>query len=302
MEAAFTTASRFLQRLAIPAFPQAHDRLVALLRTANLLDAFQTCFPDKRPEVSRLGLHDMDEGQLLVLQQNAISAVGALFPIQEDYMDMLAQDDGTLQIHPESCGFAWDDEWMCQVLQDPTELTPDSDLAMFFKLLWIITTQFDEEDGRQVWERMQAHFGYPCDYPEIDGKVRSWDFRWEAFHDLLESEGLGMFWRAINVALCDTHNLFLDTTPDDYGYGNTEIPDFTTANILELKKIWAEAEGWLADYEACRALVQQEPEIYTRLACLWGQVCRLKTEPQPAKTLTEVFSGDADEPPDPTIP
>lgn len=123
MEAAFTTASRFLQRLAIPTFPQAHDRLVALLRTANLLDAFQTCFPDKRPEVSRLGLHDMDDGQLLVLQQNAISAVGALFPIQEDYMDMLAQDDGTLQIHPESCGFAWDDEWMCQVLQDPTELT-----------------------------------------------------------------------------------------------------------------------------------------------------------------------------------
>jgi hypothetical protein len=287
MDVSFNTASRFLQRLAVPSFPQAHDRLVALLRTANLMDAYQACFPDKRPEVGALGLHDMDEAQLLALQQNAISAVAALFPIQEDYMDMLVQDDGTLQIHPESCGFAWDDEWMCQALQDPAELQPDSDLAMFFKLLWIITTQFGEEESRQVWEKMQEHFGYPCDYPNVGGKVRSWDFRWEAYHALLESEGLGLFWRAINVALCDTHNLFLDTSPDDYGYGNAETPDFTAANILELQRIWAEAEAWLADYETCRALVQSNPSIYTQLADLWQLACPAGTRPN--QTLLEVF-------------
>ena len=290
METTFNTANRFLQRLAIPSFSRAHDQLVALLRAANLVDAFQSCFPEKWPEVGSLGLHDLDDDQLLTLQQTAISAVGTLFPIQEDYMDMLVQEDELLQIYPESCGFAWDDEWMCQVIQDPSELQPGSDLAMFFKLLWIVTTQFGEEDGRQVWQSMQAHFGYPCGYPDTDGDVPSKDFRWEVFHDLLEAEGLGLFWRAINVALCDTGNLFLDTTPDDYGYGNTQIPDFTAENILELKNIWAEAEQWLANYEACRALVQADPGIYTSLVDIWKRACVTRSEP--ARTLLEVFGED----------
>ena len=288
MEISFNAASRFLQRLAVPSFPEAYERLVALARVGNLVEAFKQCFPEKWPEVGRLDLHEMDGDRLLTLQQTAISAVAALFPIQEDYMDTLVQENEPLQIHPDSCGFAWDDEWLDEVLQDPSQLPPGSDLAMFFKMLWIITTQFGAEDGRQVWEKMQEHFAYPCDLPKIAENVRARDFDWDVYYDLLESEALGQFRRAIDVALCDTGNLFLDTTPEDYGYGNLQIPEFTADNILELKQVWAEAEGWLADYEACCALVQADPEIYPRLARLWEQACRM-VGPKPAKTLMEVF-------------
>lgn len=301
MEVTFNTASRFLERLAVPSFPKAHDRLSALVRVGNLVEAFKTCFPEKWPEVGRLGLHELNGDQLLALQQAAISAVAALFPVQEDYMEMLVQDDEPLQIHPEACGFAWDDEWLSEVFQDPAQLLPESDLAMFFKVLWIATTQFSAEGGQQVWEMMRAHFGYPCDLPSLDQNLRAWDFQWEEFYRLLESEGLGQFRRALDVALCDTDNLFLDTTPEDYGYGNLQIPDFTAENILELKKIWVEAEEWLADYEVCRALVQADPSIYARLANIWERTCKAKAALAPARTLVEVFSGDAHEPNNPTL-
>ena len=301
MEISFNAASRFLQRLAVPDFPQVHDRLVALVRTGSIVEAFRTCFPEKWPPVGSLGLHDLDGDNLLTLQHAAIAAVAALFPVQEDYMDMLVDDDEPLQLHPDSCGFAWDDEWLTQVFEDPSEVPSDSSLAMFFKLLWIIATQFGEEAGRQVWDKMQTHFGWPCDLPRIGENVRARDFQWEALYAMLDAEGLGAFKRAIDVALCDTDNLFLDTSPDDYGYGVMQIPDFIAENILELKKIWAEAEAWLADYEACRALVEADPTIYSRLACIWEQVCKLEAHPQPPKTLVEVFTGDDDEP-HPTFP
>ena len=302
MEVTFNTASRFLERLAVPSFPKAHDQLSALVRLGNLVDAFKTCFPEKWPDVGRLGLHELNGDQLLALQQAAISAVAALFPIQEDYMEMLVQDDEPLHIHPEACGFAWDDEWLSEVFQDPSQLLPESDLAMFFKVLWIATTQFGHEAGQQLWETMQGYFGYPCELPQMNENLRARDFQWEDFYRLLESEGLGQFRRALDVALCDTDNLFLDTTPEDYGYGIMQIPDFTAENILELKKIWVEAEEWLADYEACRALVQADPSIYTRLANIWERTCEAKASPAPAKTLVEVFNGDAHEPNNPTLP
>ncbi len=290
MDITFNTASRFIQRLALPRFPQAHDRLVALVRTGNIVDAFKSCFPEKWKEVGSLGLHDMDGERLLEMQLAAISALGELFPVQEDYMDMLVHDDEPLQIHTESCGFAWDDEWLNEVLLDPSQLQPDSALAMFFKVLWIASTQFGRESGLEAWERAQAHFGWPCKLPKLWKGREKLEFNWQVFCELLETEGLGRFVRAADVALCDTENLFLDASPEDYGYNLVEIPDFTTENIRELKKLWAEGEGWLADYKTCNDLALADPGIYARLAEIWGLACKPKEAP--AKTLMEVFSRD----------
>jgi hypothetical protein len=288
MDITFNTVSRCLQRLTLPRFPQAHDRLVALVRAGGIVEAFKNCFPEKWTDVGPLGLLDMNSGRLLEMQLAAISAVGELFPVQEDYMDMLVQDDEPLQIHPESCGFAWDDEWLNEVLLDPSNLQTDSALALFFKVLWLASTQFGCESGLEAWERAREHFGYPCNLPRLWAGRQKLEFDWPAFCALLEVQGLGRFIRAANVALCDTGNLFLDTSPEEYGYNLVEVPDFTTNNILELKRIWAEAEGWLADYKACNELAQADPAIYTRLAAIWGQACKPKTAP--AKTLMEVFS------------
>lgn len=301
MDVTFNTASRFLQRLAVPAFPDAHDQLLALAQAGNIVDAFKTCFPEKWPKVGRLGLHDLDGEQMYLLQQTAVSAVAALFPVQEDYMDELIQEKEPLQIHPENCGFAWDDEWLGEVFQDPTQLSPDSDLAMFFKTLWIANSQFDEEEGQHIWGRMQAHFGYPCPFPKLGETARAREFQWDKFFSLVEAEGLGQFKRAVDVALCDTDNLFLDTSPEDYGYGVMQIPDFNAENIQLLKTEWADAEKWLADYETCRELVKNDPAIYNRLANLWERACKDKSKPMPAKTLVEVFSGGTDES-NPTLP
>ncbi len=301
MELTFNTASRCLQRLALPHFPLAHDRLAALVRAGNLVDAFKNCFPEKWKEVGSLGLHDLDGERLLELQKSAISALGDLFPVQEDYMDMLIQEHEGLQIHPETCGFAWDDEWFNEILQDPSELPTDSALAMFFKVLWVAATQLGREFGLEVWERAQEHFGYPCALPQFGENVRARDFDWDRFYDLLEAHDLGQFRRAVDVALCDTGNLFLDTSPDSYSYGMQETPDFTTNNILELKKIWAEAEGWLANYNACNELACADPAYFTRLAEIWEQACASKALPAPPKTLIEVFSGDDHESTIPSI-
>jgi hypothetical protein len=279
MDITFNTASRFIQRLVLPSFPQAHDRLVALVRAGNIVDAFKTCFPQKWKVVGSLGLHDMDGERLLEMQLAAISAVSELFPVQEDYMDMLAHDDEPLQIHTESCGFAWDGEWFNEVLLDPSQLQPDSALGMFFKVLWGASTQFGRESGLETWERAQAHFGYPCELPRLWAGRQKLEFNWLAFCKLLEAEGLGRFIRAANVALCNTGNLFLDTSPEEYGYNMVEIPDFTTNNILELKRLWAEAEGWLADYKACNELAQADPALYSRLAGIWGHACQPKSMP-----------------------
>jgi len=294
MDITFSTASRCLQRLAVPRFPQAHDRLVALVRAGNIVDAFKSCFPEKWKEVGSLGLHDMDGERLLEMQLAAISAVGQLFPVQEDYMDMLVHDDEPLQIHTESCGFAWDDEWLNEVLLDPSQLQPDSALAMFFKVLWIASTQFGRESGLEAWERAQAHFGWPCKLPRLWAGKHKLEFDWPSFCALLEAEGLAQFIRAADVALCDTDNLFLDASPEDYGYNLVEIPDFTTNNILELKKLWAEAKVWLDDYKACNELALADPSIYARLAEIWGQACKPKAAP--AKTLMEVFIQDEQAP------
>lgn len=203
-------------------------------------------------------------------------------------MDMLIHDNEPLVLHPDSCGFAWDDEWLNEIFQDPSQLLPDSDLAMFFKLLWILTTQFGEEDGQETWERMREHFGYPCDFPHVGEHVHARTFGWDRFFDLLDAHGLGDFRRAIDVALCDTGNVFLDASPDEYGYGVVDIPDFTAANIRELQRLWVEAESWLADYEACRERVQSDPSLYTQLAGLWEQACQMK--PNSPKTLMEIFT------------
>ena len=302
MDATFAQASRFLERLALPSFPKAHDRLLNLARAGNIVDAFRQCFPEKwTPSASGLGLHDLQPERLLALQEAAIAAVAGLFPVQEDYMDMLIHDNEPLVLHPDSCGFAWDDEWLNEIFQDPSQLLPGSDLAMFFKLLWILTTQFGEEDGQETWERMRAHFGYPCDFPHVGEHVHARTFDWDHFYDLLDACGLGDFRRAIDVSLCDTGNVFLDASPDEYGYGVVEIPDFTVANIRELQRLWAEAESWLEDYEACRARVISDPSIYTQVARLWEQACQ---PPHPARprTLLELFSGDADEPTPPPLP
>lgn len=297
MTASFQTASRFLERLAVPSFPHAHNRLVCLDRVANILDAFRQCFPDKNPVTDRLTLHDLDDGRLLAIQKAAITAAAGLFPLQEDYMETLVEEGEPLQLHPDFCGFAWDDEWLSEVLQNPAELSPECDLAMFFKVLWLITSQFGQEDGQRLWEDARGHFGYPCDCPQVGENVRARDFNWQAFYDLLEAHNLGGFRRALDVALCDTGNLFLDTSPDDYGYGLIEIPDFSAHNVLELQRLWQEAEGWLADYQACRTLVLDDPGLYIRLVELWEQVCRSQPRTNRPKTLCEIFGEGTDDVP-----
>lgn len=296
MDTTFDTASRFLQRLAVPAYPEVHDRLVGLVRIGQIVEAFKQCFPEKLPKVGRLSLLEVDDGKVLELQQAAISAVAALFPVLEDYMEMVVQEDEPLRIHPDSCGFAWDDEWLSEVFQDPSQLAPDTDLAMFFKTLWIATTQFCAEDGRHLWETIRDHFGYPCVMPEVGKTVYARDFNWQALFELLEQAGLGEFKRVIDLALCDTGNLFLDTNPDEYGYGTVAIPDFTAENIQELSQLWREAEQWLADYEQCRKQVLAEPEIYARLAHIWESAWRTQSSPGQQKTLFEVFGeGEPDD-------
>ena len=290
MDNTFDTASRFLQRLAVPSYPEIHERLVNLVRVGQIVDAFKQCFPEKLPHPSSLTLCDLDGGRLLELQQAAITAVAALFPVQEDYMDTLVQENEALCIHPDSCGFAWDDEWLDEIFQNPEDLPPDADLAMFFKTLWIATTQFGAEDGQRIWSSMQKHFGYPCKMPKVRDDVRARDFDWPLVHRLLEKKGLGGFKRVIDLALCDTGNLFLDVTPEEYGYGNVEIPDFTAENIQELSELWAEAQTWLADYEHCRELVLAEPQIYTRLARIWESACKFHADHAKPKTLMDIFS------------
>jgi hypothetical protein len=204
-------------------------------------------------------------------------------------METLVEEGEPLQLHPDFCGFAWDDEWLSEVLQNPSELSQGCDLAMFFKMLWLITSQFGQEDGQRLWEDVRGHFGYPCACANVGENVRARDFNWQAFYDLLETHNLGRFRRALDVALCDTGNLFLDTSPDDYGYGLIEIPDFSAHNVLELRRLWQEAEGWLADYQACRALVLDDPGLYIRLVELWEQVCRSQPRTNRPKTLCELY-------------
>ena len=58
MDATFDTASRFLQRLALPSYPKIHDRLVGLVRVGQILDAFNQCFPAKLLNPGALTLLD----------------------------------------------------------------------------------------------------------------------------------------------------------------------------------------------------------------------------------------------------
>ena len=297
MDATFEMASRFLQQRAIPSFPEAHDRLIGFVRMAGIIEAFKECFPEKMPQVGVLNLSDLDGEKGFALQDAAIQAVAALFPVLDDHMDMLVQEGEPLYIYPDSCGYAWDDEWLSEVFQDPSDLPVDSALAMFFKTIWIATVQFGKEAGCELWNTIQAHFGYPCEFPEI-GNVSARNFNWPLVYELLDQEGLGDFRNAINLALCDTGNLFLDASPDDYGYGTVQIPDFTAENIKALKELWKEAKTSLAHYEACVKRVTETPHIYARLAQIWETACCAQPEPDPPKTLTEVFSdqeGDQDD-------
>jgi hypothetical protein len=292
MDITFDTASRFLLRLAVPSYPEIHERLVGLVRVGQILDAFKHCFPGKLPNPSPLTLLDLDGGRLLEIQQAAISAVAALFPVMEDYMDSLVQEDEPLRIHPDSCGFAWDDEYLTEIFENPTDLAPDTDLAMFFKTLWIASTQFGAEEGRRLWNTMQKRFGYPCKLPKVPADLMARNFNWEKVYALLEKDGLGEFKRVIDLALCDTDNLFLDVNSEEYGYGTVEIPDFTAENILELSAVWAEAQEWLADYEHCRQLVLADPQIYARLAKIWEQACKTTPKAKSPKTLIEIFEAE----------
>lgn len=290
MEVDFDLASRTLRRLALPPFPAAANVLAGLVRTAHILDAFRQCFPEKTPDTGPLCLFDLDGERLLALQQEAIAAVSRLFPVLDEHMDMLVQEGEPLTLHPDSCGFAWDDEWLNEIYRDPSQLPPDSDLAMFFKTLWIASTQFSLEGGQWLWEAVQGRFDYPCNLPEVD--IRPGDFNWEAFFILLEGEKLGDFQRAVRVSLCDTGNPFLDVTPEEYGCGMVELPDFTTENIQELQRLWAEAEAWLAGYERCRERVLADPGLYTRLAELWKLAWAAHSSPAKKQTLIEIPGGD----------
>lgn len=289
MDTTFDSASRFLRRLALPSFPEAHEHLTGLVRMGQILEAFKQCFPEKLPNPAPLILFDLDGGRLLEIQQAAISAVAALFPVLEDYMDSLVQEGEELRIHPDSCGFAWDDDYLNEIFQNPTDLTPESDLAMFFKTLWIATTQCGAQAGHKLWNPIQKHFGYPCKLPKIREDTRARDFNWPKIYALLDRDGLGEFKRVIDLALCDTGNPFLDVSLEEYGYGSVEIPDFNAEKIQELSVLWAEAQTWLADYEHCRQLVLADPQIYVRLARIWESVCQTKARAEQPRTLAEIF-------------
>lgn len=198
--------------------------------------------------------------------------------------DMLVQEGEPLCIYPDSCGYAWDDEWLNEIFQNPDNLQAESGLAMFFKTIWIATTQFGREDGHHLWNNIQGHFGYPCELPDI-GDVTIRDFNWSLVYELLKQDGLGDFRNVINLALCDTGNLFLDASPDDYGYGTVQTPDFTAENIMALRELWREAEKLLAEYETCLLRVSKDPAIYARLAQIWETACRAPLPPDPPKTL-----------------
>ena len=292
MDTTFDNASRYLLRLAVPSFPEAHERLAGLVRMGQILDAFKQCFPEKLPNPGPLTLFDLDGGRLLEIHQAAISAVANLFPVMEDYMDSLVQEDEPLRIHPDSCGFAWDDEYLTEIFENPTDLAPDTDLAMFFKTLWIASTQFGAEEGHQLWNTMQRRFGYPCQFPKVPANLMARDFNWEKFYALLDRDGLGKFKRVIDLALCDTGNLFLDVNLEDYGYGTADIPNFTAENIQELSAVWAEAQIWLADYEHCRQLVLADPQIYSRLAKIWEKACKTTPKGNSPRTLIEIFEAE----------
>ena len=137
---------------------------------------------------------------------------------------------------------------------------------------------------------MQKRFSYPCKLPKVPADLMARNFNWEKVYALLDHNGLGEFKRAIDLALCDTGNLFLDVNSEEYGYGRVEIPDFTAENILELSAVWDEAQEWLADYEHCRQLVLADPQIYTRLAKIWEKACKTQTCAKQPKTLLEVFT------------
>ena len=97
------------------------------------------------------------------------------------------------------------------------------------------------------------HSGYLYKMPKVRDDVRARDFdRPLVVHRLLEKKGLGVFKRIIYRVLCNTGDLFLDVTLEEYGYGNVEIPNFTAENTLELSELWVEAQTWPADYEHCR--------------------------------------------------
>ena len=280
MDATFETAHHFVQRFSVPAFPQAHDRLVGLIRIGRIVEAFKECFPAKMPQVGSLRLSDLDGEKALALQQAAVEAVAALFPVLDDYMDTLVNEGEPLYIHPDSCGYAWDDEWLSEVFQNPDGLTVECDLAMFFKTIWVATMQVGGDDGHALWENIQSHFGYPCDMPEVSGDLYARDFNWSLLYELLDENDLGDFKTAIKLALCNTDNIFLDASPDDYGYGSLEMPDFTTENIQTLQELWQEAEKWLAVYTQCRQRVLDDPQIYARLAQIWQSACRV---PRPSE-------------------
>ncbi len=279
MDTTFETANSFLQRLAVPAFPEAHDRLVGFVRIGRIVEAFKECFPEKMPNVGALNLFDLDGEKAYALQDAAIRAVAALFPVLDDYMDTLVQEGEPLCIHPDSCGYAWDEEWLSEAFQNPENLQAESALAMFFKTIWIATTQFGREEGLSLWNTMQEYFGYPCEMPEV-GDVYARDFNWPLVYELLDQDGLGDFRNVISLALCDTGNLFLDTSAEDYGYGTVEIPDFTAENIKTLSQLWAEATPLLAQYEACLLRVSEDPGIYARLARIWETACRVPLPPE----------------------
>lgn len=207
-------------------------------------------------------------------------------------METLCDEGEPLEISLHACGYAWDDEWLEEILEDPTQLEDNDDLAAFIKVLWMISVHFGEVEGRKMWNTMQKRFGYPCKMPKYSKGLNSTSFNWPYLFETLKKADLGEFERAFNLALCDTGNPFLDICQEEYDADPWNDKEFTSENIHSLKTEWAEAQIWLADYEKCRQCVVADPTIYARLVCVWEKASKHKLPPVPPKTLSEIFMED----------
>lgn len=279
----YKQARDYLTSRRMPTFHDARSVLERLGEVAQAAEVLKELKPDKewKGSLGRLFSFNVERGEILEVEEDAISAVGELFPIRQDVMEdaILNLEEGQpLFIDIEPQGVSWSFDGFYEYANEPEGF---DDRASVIVMAWSLDTQLEKE----VWELLAERFGWPERIPRcIEMSTDGFDV--DKLEKLLDEKGLSEFKDVFTIVWQNTGSHFFDISMDE-----CDPIDFSIESVRALQEEWENAQLYLTSLNKAIERAAQDPGVLEVVIDTWDACCQFNEHPK-GRTLMEIFTNE----------